>query len=186
MSPHVQLSLKIWILHLGAFRWTNPNGGQNGGQTHSQAKRAGLIRSNVHRHGRINAAAGRPDHCGQRYVTGSRVEGRRTARDCAGFPRPGRELTDHIVSTSSPGFRPGSVKRRPVSLACVRLTDRVWDLPHPGVRFKSCRPDHSQFQRAKWLMFNGPNGSCLNPQNPCSQIPSASPKAHLGNVTSGP
>jgi hypothetical protein len=27
--------LKIRILHIGAFRWTNPNGGQNGGQTHS-------------------------------------------------------------------------------------------------------------------------------------------------------
>jgi hypothetical protein len=26
---------------LGVFRWTNPNGGQNGGQTHSQAKRGG-------------------------------------------------------------------------------------------------------------------------------------------------
>jgi hypothetical protein len=44
-SPHVQFSLKIRVLHFGVFRWTNPNGGQNGGQTHSQAKRAGLIRS---------------------------------------------------------------------------------------------------------------------------------------------
>jgi hypothetical protein len=24
---------------MGVFRWTNPNGGQNGGQTHSQTKR---------------------------------------------------------------------------------------------------------------------------------------------------
>jgi hypothetical protein len=37
-SPDVQFSLKIRILHLGAFRWTTPNGGQNGGQTHSQTK----------------------------------------------------------------------------------------------------------------------------------------------------
>jgi hypothetical protein len=36
MSPHVQFSLKIRILHAGVFRWTDPNGGQNGGQTHSQ------------------------------------------------------------------------------------------------------------------------------------------------------
>src|SRR5215211_2873373 len=34
-SPEVQFSLKIGISHLGVFRWTNPNGGQNGGQTHS-------------------------------------------------------------------------------------------------------------------------------------------------------
>jgi hypothetical protein len=34
-SPHVQFSLKIRILHIDVFRWTNPNGGQNGGQTHS-------------------------------------------------------------------------------------------------------------------------------------------------------
>ena len=27
-SPDVQLSLRIRILHLGVFRWTNPNGGQ--------------------------------------------------------------------------------------------------------------------------------------------------------------
>jgi hypothetical protein len=33
-SPDVQFSLKIRILHLQVFRWTNPNGGQNGGQTH--------------------------------------------------------------------------------------------------------------------------------------------------------
>jgi hypothetical protein len=31
-SPDVQFSLKIRILRLGVFRWTNPNGGQNGGQ----------------------------------------------------------------------------------------------------------------------------------------------------------
>ena len=37
-STDVHFSLKIRILHLGAFRWTNPNGGQNGGQTHSQTK----------------------------------------------------------------------------------------------------------------------------------------------------
>jgi hypothetical protein len=37
-SPGVQFSLEIRILHRGIFRWTNPNGGQNGGQTHSQAK----------------------------------------------------------------------------------------------------------------------------------------------------
>jgi hypothetical protein len=44
-STDVQFSLKIRVLDLDVFRWTNPNGGQNGGQTHSQAKRAGLIRS---------------------------------------------------------------------------------------------------------------------------------------------
>jgi hypothetical protein len=44
-SSCVQFSLKIRILHLGVFRWTNPNGGQNGGQTHNQAKRKGLIGS---------------------------------------------------------------------------------------------------------------------------------------------
>jgi hypothetical protein len=37
-STNVQFSLKIRILHLGVFRWTDPNGGQNGGQTHSQTK----------------------------------------------------------------------------------------------------------------------------------------------------
>jgi hypothetical protein len=37
-SPDVQLFLKIWILCLGGFRWINPNGGQNGGQAHSQTK----------------------------------------------------------------------------------------------------------------------------------------------------
>ena len=40
-SSDVQSSLKIRILHIGKFRWTNPNGGQNGGQTHSQTKRRG-------------------------------------------------------------------------------------------------------------------------------------------------
>jgi hypothetical protein len=44
MSGDVQFSLKIWIPHLRGFRWTNPNGGQNGGQTHSQTKRGGLIK----------------------------------------------------------------------------------------------------------------------------------------------
>jgi hypothetical protein len=34
-SADVQLSLKIRILHMRVFRWTNPNDGQNGGQTHS-------------------------------------------------------------------------------------------------------------------------------------------------------
>ena len=43
-SADVQFSLEIRISHLGVFRWTNPNGGRNGGQTQSQAKRAGLIR----------------------------------------------------------------------------------------------------------------------------------------------
>jgi hypothetical protein len=41
-SPDVQFSLEIRILDLGAFLWTKANGGQNGGQTHSQAKRIGL------------------------------------------------------------------------------------------------------------------------------------------------
>jgi hypothetical protein len=113
--------------------------------------------------GRITAAS---------YVTGSRVAGRRTARDCAGVPRPGRELTDHAVSASSLGFRPGSVMRRPVSLACVRLTNRVWDLPYPEVRFKSCHPDRSQFQRAKWLTFQS--------AELCSQTPYRPPReCHL-------
>ena len=43
MSPHVQFPLKIRILYLGVFRWTNPNGGQNGGQPHSQTKRRGTL-----------------------------------------------------------------------------------------------------------------------------------------------
>jgi hypothetical protein len=34
-SSDARFSLKIGISHLGVFRWTNPNGGQNGGQTHS-------------------------------------------------------------------------------------------------------------------------------------------------------
>ena len=38
-SSDVQFSLKIRILYLGVFRWTDPNGGQKGGQTHSQTKR---------------------------------------------------------------------------------------------------------------------------------------------------
>jgi hypothetical protein len=37
-SADVQFSLKMGILHFDRFRWTNPNGGQNGGQTHSQTK----------------------------------------------------------------------------------------------------------------------------------------------------
>jgi hypothetical protein len=37
-SPQ-RVSSKIRISHLGASRWTNPNGGQNGGQIHSQTKR---------------------------------------------------------------------------------------------------------------------------------------------------
>jgi hypothetical protein len=64
-SADVQFSLKIWILHLGVFRWTNPNGGQNGGQTHSQAKRGGLIRSRCASPSPVNAstqiAAPRPE-----------------------------------------------------------------------------------------------------------------------------
>src|SRR5215217_2283582 len=32
-STDIQLSLKIGTLYSGAFRWTNANGGQNGGQT---------------------------------------------------------------------------------------------------------------------------------------------------------
>jgi hypothetical protein len=47
-SPDVQFSLRIRILHLGVFRWTNPNGGQNGGQTHSQTKQRGLVRSRLY------------------------------------------------------------------------------------------------------------------------------------------
>jgi hypothetical protein len=35
----------------------NPNGGQNGGQTHSQAKRGGLIRSRRASHSPVNASA---------------------------------------------------------------------------------------------------------------------------------
>ena len=35
-SAGVQFSLKIGVLHSGAFRWTNPNGGQNASQIHSQ------------------------------------------------------------------------------------------------------------------------------------------------------
>ena len=46
-SPNVQFSLKIRILYLGVFRWTNPNGGQNGGQTHSQTKQRGLLSSRL-------------------------------------------------------------------------------------------------------------------------------------------
>ena len=34
-SSDVQFPQKIWTLHLAGFRWTNPNGCQNGGQTHS-------------------------------------------------------------------------------------------------------------------------------------------------------
>src|SRR5512133_3355854 len=43
-SPCVQFPLEIRILYLGGFRWTNPNGGQNGGQTHSPTKRRSLIK----------------------------------------------------------------------------------------------------------------------------------------------
>jgi hypothetical protein len=46
-STDVQFSLKIRILYLGVFRWTNPNGGQNGGQTHSQTKQRGLLSSRL-------------------------------------------------------------------------------------------------------------------------------------------
>jgi hypothetical protein len=49
-SADVQFSLKIRILHLDVFRWTNPNGGQNGGQTHSQTKQEAWVRSRLHRH----------------------------------------------------------------------------------------------------------------------------------------
>jgi hypothetical protein len=56
MSSDVQFSLEIRILHFGVFRWTNPNGGQNGGQTHSQAKRAGLIKSRLTSPGPVNAS----------------------------------------------------------------------------------------------------------------------------------
>src|SRR5512133_3345942 len=34
-SSHVQFPLEIRTSHSGGFWWTNPNGGQNGGQTHS-------------------------------------------------------------------------------------------------------------------------------------------------------
>jgi pimeloyl-ACP methyl ester carboxylesterase len=43
LSIDVQFSLKTTILHSGVFRWTNRNGGQNGGQTHSQPKRRDLL-----------------------------------------------------------------------------------------------------------------------------------------------
>jgi hypothetical protein len=80
-STDVQSSLKIRILHLGVFRWTNPNGGQNGGQTHSHTKGRGLLRSRlcvavaalmpsaiagVGRHSCSKSAA---DNYLQRYVT---------------------------------------------------------------------------------------------------------------------
>ena len=32
---------------MGVFRWTNPNGGQNGGQTHSQTKESDLVRARL-------------------------------------------------------------------------------------------------------------------------------------------
>jgi hypothetical protein len=41
--PDVQFSLKIRILHLGAFRWTNPNGGR----THSRTNRRGMLGSKL-------------------------------------------------------------------------------------------------------------------------------------------
>ena len=47
-SPDVQFSLKLRDLHMGVFRWTSPNGGQNGGQTHSQTKQRGLVRSRLY------------------------------------------------------------------------------------------------------------------------------------------
>jgi hypothetical protein len=34
-SSDVQFSLEICIPHMGVSGWTNPNGGPNGGQTHS-------------------------------------------------------------------------------------------------------------------------------------------------------
>jgi hypothetical protein len=37
-SSYIQFSLKLSIFDLRGFRWTNTNGGQNGGQTHSQTK----------------------------------------------------------------------------------------------------------------------------------------------------
>ena len=43
MASNIHFSLKTRIQHLDVLRWTDPNGGQNGGQTHSQAKRRGLI-----------------------------------------------------------------------------------------------------------------------------------------------
>jgi hypothetical protein len=91
--------------------------------------------------GRINAAAARPDYCGQRYVTGSRVAGRRTARDCAGVPRPGRELTDHAVSASSLGFRPGSHATAGKSCLCPTHQPSVGlALPRGQVQILSPRP----------------------------------------------
>src|SRR5215213_7915187 len=41
MSTDVQFPLKIRILKLGVLRWTDPNGGQNGGQTRDHEPWAG-------------------------------------------------------------------------------------------------------------------------------------------------
>ena len=38
-SLDAQFPLRIWVLHMEVYRWTNPNGGENGGRIHSQAKR---------------------------------------------------------------------------------------------------------------------------------------------------
>jgi hypothetical protein len=96
MSGYVQFSLKIRIPHLHGFRLTNPNGGQNGGQTHSQTKPGSLIKFRlVHRTGRMTPstiadlsgvrAAGRPDPAAHSGTHGS-VRGRLGSTTGGGRP----------------------------------------------------------------------------------------------------
>jgi hypothetical protein len=75
-STDIQLSLKIGTLYSGAFRWTNANGGQNGGQTTAKVSEvACLAMSGTTAVEDLPAwasirAPGQLHHWGRRCVTG--------------------------------------------------------------------------------------------------------------------
>jgi hypothetical protein len=107
-SSDVQSCLEIRILHSGVLRWTNPNGGQNGGQTHSQTKRTGVINFaplkaqrdvDDFRRWPVFAQEARLDHCARatRRALGSEVLGY-----CAGSAGSARSRPTTLLWSSKP------------------------------------------------------------------------------------
>jgi hypothetical protein len=158
--PRCPVSLKLRILHLRVSRWTNPNGGQNGGQTHSKTKRRSL-RLHVEERQHLGPAAC-PPHLpeqggSERVHSRSR---RRSPRLRAIYPGAPRRTLQSKPSHSGGTFtlressgRICAAYQNPPSCSfdCVVASPlRKRDTPYPGEQRSSrpgpTSPDDSPFE----------------------------------------
>ena len=140
-STDVQFSLKIRILHFDVFRWTNPNGAQNGGQTASTATALSAVHSSprllqptpweLRSHGSIPSQRCRPPS-GHGFMSKVSFSG-------CGWTRPRTRAERHLGPTTKPRTS-SSIEDdppTPATTTCRRIHPCVLTLrPFPTTRPK--------------------------------------------------